>query len=152
VTEAYPDYFDGEYEIAPGTKGGGHFQWDEIVPMSVGAGPEDKGIEAEAKGKLTPNPEAEAKLEAASQQAKVKKEMEEDAAFHAKGTVLDEKEGDEKIPHPQGEAQAVMDDINVAYGAASLLVANWSGASPDEGRFPVRPSSLTPSGGQRWSS
>ena len=25
--------------------------------------------------------------------------------------------------------------------------ANWSGASPDEGRFPVRPSSLTPSGG-----
>jgi len=42
--------------------------------------------------------------------------------------------------------------LYVIYGAASLLVANWSGASPDEGRFPVRPSSLTPSGGQRWSS
>ena len=41
---------------------------------------------------------------------------------------------------------------SVAYGAASLPVANWSGASPDEGRFPVRPSRLTPSGGQRWSS
>jgi DNA invertase Pin-like site-specific DNA recombinase len=27
-------------------------------------------------------------------------------------------------------------------GAASLPVVNWSGASPDEGRFPVRPSSL----------
>jgi len=41
------------------------------------------------------------------------------------------------------------EDANAAYGAASLLVANWSGASPDEGRFPVRPSRLTPSGGQR---
>jgi hypothetical protein len=47
-------------------------------------------------------------------------------------------------PPPEG--------ANVAHGAASLLVANWSGASPDEGRFPVRPSRLTPSGGQRWSS
>jgi len=38
--------------------------------------------------------------------------------------------------------------VDVDYGAASLLIANWSGESPDEGRFPVRPSSLTPSGGR----
>ena len=42
-----------------------------------------------------------------------------------------------------------------AYGAASLPTVSWSGESPDEGRFPVRPSSL--SGGDtvpqkaRWS-
>src|SRR5262247_371092 len=32
--------------------------------------------------------------------------------------------------------------------AASLTARDWSGASPDNGRFPVRPFSLTPSAGR----
>ena len=57
-----------------------------------------------------------------------------------------------KLPRwsPMGPHEARPPNVpNVGYGAASLPVANWSGASPDEGRFPVRPSSLTPNGARR---
>ena len=51
-----------------------------------------------------------------------------------------------EAPPPAGPQQH---PVNDDYGAASLPIANWSGASPDEGKFPVRPSSLTPSGAWR---
>jgi hypothetical protein len=49
----------------------------------------------------------------------------------------------------QGRGREGAEGVDVDYGAASLLAANWSGASPDEGRFPVRPSRLTPNGAWR---
>src|SRR5215510_10940937 len=38
--------------------------------------------------------------------------------------------------------------VTVLCRAALLTARDWSGASPDNGRFPVRPFSLTPSAGR----